>query len=89
VIYTVLLSSEAAKQLTRLDQPTLQRMKERLDQLRADPFDARLSAPLIGQEGLRKSRIGGWRILFRVNRDRIEVHILTIARRGQVYQRLS
>jgi mRNA interferase RelE/StbE len=66
----------------------MQRMKERFEELCADPFDARLSAPLTGQDGIRKSRIGGWRILFRVNRDQIEVRIMTIARRGQVYQRM-
>lgn len=88
MIYTLRLSDEAAKTLTRLDRPTLRRVTKRFDDLCSDPFDARLSAALIGQDGIRKSRIGGWRILFRVNLDHIEVRILTIARRGQVYKSL-
>jgi len=86
VIYSLRLSNEAAKELARLDRPTLQRMTQRLEELRVDPFNARYSAALTNGDGLRKSRIGGWRILYRVNRDQIEVRVLTIARRGQVYR---
>jgi len=88
VIYALRLSSEASKELARLDRPTLQRMTQRFEELCVNPFDPRISAPLMDQDGLRKSRIGGWRILFRVNRDQIEVRIMTIARRGQVYKRI-
>lgn len=88
MIYTLRLSKEASKELARLDRPTLQRMTRRFEELCADPFEARISEPLTNKEGLRKSRIGGWRIIFRVIRDQSEVRIMTIARRGQVYQRM-
>jgi mRNA-degrading endonuclease RelE of RelBE toxin-antitoxin system len=46
VNYRVSISHEAEKVLDRLDRPTEQRIRARLVQLAADPFDPRLSAPL-------------------------------------------
>lgn len=60
---------EAEKILDRLDRPTEQRVRARFVQLAVDPFDLRLSAPLADRPGIRKSRVGGWRILFTVDRD--------------------
>ncbi|MCU1234423.1 MAG: hypothetical protein JWP63_2390 [Candidatus Solibacter sp.] len=35
---------------------------------------------------MRKSRVGGWRILFTLNRDAEVIYILTVDTRGQVYK---
>jgi mRNA interferase RelE/StbE len=50
------------------------------------PFDPRLSAPLADKPGVRKSRVGGWRILFTVDREAKVIYILTVDTRGQVYK---
>jgi mRNA interferase RelE/StbE len=63
-------------------------MMKRLEQLAEDPYDARLSAPLTNKSDLRKSRVGGWRIIFRVDGPNRELSVVTIERRGQVYQRI-
>jgi mRNA interferase RelE/StbE len=63
-------------------------MMKRLDQFAQDPHDARLTAPLSNQGGLRKSRVGGWRILFAVDDEKRLLQVVTIERRGQVYQRI-
>jgi mRNA interferase RelE/StbE len=55
-------------------------------QLADDPFAPRLSAPLADRPGIRKSRVGGWRILFTVDREAKAVCILSIDTRGQVYK---
>ena len=60
----------------------------RLEQLTQGPHDSRLSGPLTHQGGLRKSRVGGWRILFTVDDEKLLLHVVTIERRGQVYQRI-
>ena len=77
---------EAEKLLDRLDSPTERRIRNRFRQLAEDPFDPRLSAPLVERAGMRKSRVGGWRILFTVDRDAKVIYILTIDARGQVYK---
>jgi mRNA interferase RelE/StbE len=87
VNYRVSIAHEAEKVLDRLDRRTEQRIRARLDQLADDPFDPRLSAPLTERPGVRKSRVGGWRILFTVDRVAKVVYVATIDTRGQVYKR--
>jgi mRNA interferase RelE/StbE len=59
----------------------------RFRQLSEDPFDPRLSSPLTERTGVRKSRVGGWRILFTVNCDTKILYVATVDTRGQVYRR--
>jgi mRNA interferase RelE/StbE len=88
VIYEVRLSHRAAKDLDRLNRDTQQRMVKRLEQIGEAPHDTRFSSMLTNQGGLRRSRVGGWRIIFVVDQGRRIVEVLTIERRGQVYNRI-
>ena len=85
--YRVSVAHEAEKLLDRMDRPTERRLRNRFRQLAADPFDGRLSSPLTARPGVRKSRVGDWRVLFTVEREAKVVHIATIDTRGQVYRR--
>ena len=84
--FRVSVAHEAEKILDRLDRPTELRVRARFVQLADDPFDPRLSAPLADRPGIRKSRVGGWRILFTVDREAKTVYILSVDTRGQVYK---
>ena len=86
--YPVVLSNRAAKDLDRLNRNTQQRVVRRLQELADAPFDPRLSSPLTSAGGLRKSRVGGWRIIFLVNEESTSLEVVTVQRRGQVYQRI-
>jgi len=86
VTYRVVVAHEAEKILDRLDRPTEQRIRDRFVQLAEDPFDPRVSAPLTERAGVRKSRVGGWRVLFTVDRDAKALNIVTVDTRGQVYK---
>lgn len=84
--YAISISREAEKVLDRMDRPTEQRIRARIVQLANDPFDPRLSAQLAERSGVRKSRVGGWRILFTVDRGEKVLYVATIDTRGQVYK---
>ena len=86
--YDVCLSDRAAKDLDRLNRETQERMVKRLEQIGEAPRDSRLSSMLTGQGGLRRSRVGGWRIIFSVDDEGGKVNVVTIERRGQVYHRI-
>jgi mRNA interferase RelE/StbE len=86
VNFRVSVVHEAEKILDRLDRPTEQRVRARFVQLAVDPFDSRLSAPLADRPGIRKSRVGGWRVLFTVDREAKVIYILNVDTRGQVYK---
>jgi len=85
--YEIRLSRRAERDLDRVDQPTRRRSVRRMEQLAEDPFALHLSAPLTGAENLRKSRVGGWRIICQVV-GKETVFVVMIERRGQVYQRI-
>ena len=85
--FRVSVAHEAEKTLDRLDRSTEQRVRARFVQLAVDPFDPRLSAPLADRPGIRKSRVGGWRVLFTVDREARAIYILSVDTRGQVYKR--
>jgi mRNA interferase RelE/StbE len=82
------LSSRSEAYLSRLDAETRRRVAVRLDQLAEDPFDPRLSKPLTNLAGLRSSRIGALRIVYRVVTSEQTFRVETIAPRGQVYRDL-
>jgi len=86
VSYHVSLSLEAEKALDRVDRMMEERLRARFEQLVPDPFDPRLSSALIHRAGVRKSRVGGWRILFTVDREARVIYVATIDTRGQVYK---
>jgi mRNA interferase RelE/StbE len=86
VKYQVSVSNEAEKVLDRLDRNAQRRLRARFVQLGDEPFDPRLSAPLTERPGARKSRVGGWRILFTVDRAAMIVNVATVDTRGQVYK---
>jgi mRNA-degrading endonuclease RelE of RelBE toxin-antitoxin system len=88
VRHRVRLSGRAAKDLDRLGRDTQQRIVRRLDQLAEAPFDSHLSIPLKNADGLRRSRVGAWRIIFSVNQESAGIDVVTIERRGLVYQRI-
>jgi mRNA interferase RelE/StbE len=88
VIFDIVISRAAEKTLNNLDRPTEERIRNRVKQIAADPFDPHLSKALSHQKHQRSSRIAGWRILFIANIEAKRIEILAIGSRGQIYRGL-
>ncbi|MBZ5622064.1 MAG: type II toxin-antitoxin system RelE/ParE family toxin [Acidobacteriia bacterium] len=73
--------------MKRCDAPTRDRLQQKLDKLKADPFDAQHSKPLKGRREQRSARVGDLRVLFHVEGNQIIV--AGIDSRGQVYKHSS
>ena len=86
-MYEIILSRQAARYLERLDRTAQQRIIDRLEQLAKNPRDV-FTKPLTNAEGLRSSRVGTWRIVYRIDEPLHEVQVSDIAPRGEVYRRL-
>ena len=82
--YSVSLSGPAAKYLARCDAPTRDRLRQKLEKLKADPFDPQNSKPLKGRNDQRSARVGGLRVLFRV--QGLDIIIAEIGPRGEIYK---
>ena len=89
MIFSVRYSHEAEKIFARLDRATQRRIDNRMRDLEADPYDARISKPLRRDlKGLRSSRVGGWRIIYTVDEALRRIYIISMGPRGQVYRDL-
>ena len=84
--YRVQLSLPAKKQLDRLDQVTARRLNERLKELTFDPFSTRISKAVKMEPGQRTSRVGDWRIIYRVNESDNKINIIAFLPRGKAYR---
>lgn len=82
--YSVSLSGAAAKYLTQCDALTRDRLRQKLQKLRADPFDSQNSKPLKGRNDQRSARVGGLRVLFQV--QGLEIIVADIGPRGEIYK---
>jgi mRNA interferase RelE/StbE len=83
--YEIRLSGDAEAYLRRLDEATQERIRLRLAQIASNPFGPQTKA-LTSTGGLRSARVGGNRILFRVDRAAMTVGVSVVGPRGQVYR---
>jgi len=86
VSYRVQLSLPAKKQLDRLDQVTARRLDSRLKELTFDPHSTRISKAVKMEPGQRTSRVGVWRIIYRVDEIKQEILVIAFRPRGKAYR---
>ena len=86
--YRLELAGRAERYFNRLDASMKARVSLRFKEILADPFNQDVGKPLVGKQGLRSSRVGSLRILYRVYDEQILVLVERIAPRGQVYRDL-
>ena len=80
---TIQITATPLKYFKKLDKPTQDRIREKLNEIAESPLDARLSYPLTASDK-RSTRVGAYRILFRVDKEILEV--ADIGPRGQIYR---
>jgi mRNA-degrading endonuclease RelE of RelBE toxin-antitoxin system len=81
----VQVSAEAAKRLKRAPQDVRTRLLMKIQEIAANPL-LKGSEALVGSEGLRRARVGGWRIVYSWTNDVLQIE--AIGRRGQIYKDL-
>jgi mRNA-degrading endonuclease RelE of RelBE toxin-antitoxin system len=59
-------------------------LRQKIERLKADPFDPQNSKPLAGRNDQRPARAGGLRILFRV--EGLDIVVADIGPRGEIYK---
>lgn len=84
--YEVVLSDPAKKQLAKLDADIRARIMTGLHLLAANPYPP-VSRTLTGdQRGRMRLRIGSYRIIYSVNMNILNVLVIRIAHRREVYK---
>ena len=84
--WTIRYTKTAAKAIQKLDHMVRARVRAAIDALRDDPYRGK---PLqLTLQGLYSWRTGDWRIVYRVEAERIEVLVVTVGHRREVYDRV-
>jgi mRNA interferase RelE/StbE len=82
------LSRAAERSLGAIDTTQRRRITAVLARLAANPADPSLNiAPIGGEPGVLRLRVGGWRILYRIDAKADTATVALIRRRGDVYKR--
>ena len=85
--WQVIVLREPEKLLARLPRDVRQRLGKAIDRLAADPHPPG-SERLTGFD-LYRLRVGDWRIIYRLEADKLLVLVLEVATRGDVYRYLT
>jgi mRNA interferase RelE/StbE len=87
--YTIEVTRPAARDAKAIrDRSTKAAIRRVIEALAEEPFP-RGAKKLRGLPGIWRIRIGGWRVVYAVEDDRLVVLVLMIAGRGDVYERLQ
>ena len=83
--YSVQIKRSAAKELARIANSDRSRLVQAIDALAENPFKG---SALKGElRGLRRIRIGDYRVVYEVQEDVLVVLVVRIAHRREVYRR--
>jgi mRNA-degrading endonuclease RelE of RelBE toxin-antitoxin system len=85
--YILRFAKPFLKSLKSLDQVTIRRIHQRLQELAQNPFDPRISGQVEMEEGEHKSRVGDWRIFFEVDEANSIINILAVRPRQRAYKK--
>ena len=84
VSFSVRIKESAAKELRRVAKPDRTRIVAAIDRLAEAPY---LGAALKGGlKGLRRSRVGEYRILYEIRHDELVVLVVRVAHRREAYR---
>jgi mRNA interferase RelE/StbE len=86
VTWTIHYVAPAAKEIRKLDPQVQRRVRAAAESLAADPTRGK---PLqLTFQGLRSLRTGDYRIIYRTIADRLEILVVAVGHRRDVYDRL-
>jgi len=86
VVFAVLLHPKAAKALDKIEKQIRQRIEERLRELRDHPEK---SGKQLKYSNFWSMRIGDFRAIYEINREKDQVIVLFIGHRKKVYDDFS
>lgn len=83
--YTVVRKKSAARELRRLPDETVERIIQKINELSCDPFSQK-GRKIHGTEGTYRWRVGSYRILYTINASGLEIKIVRVGHRKDVYR---
>ena len=85
-MFTVEYSKTAIKTLKRLPRNVANRLLDKMDEIAKAPFEHHRNVKPLKGSPYYRLRVGDWRIVYEIQEKRINILVLKIAPRGEVYK---
>lgn len=86
MMYRIVFSKQARKALQRMPAALAEKITRKLDEIAKNPVAVRSDvSPLRGRPGFRL-RVGGYRVVFLVEDEVLQILVIKIGPRGDVYK---
>lgn len=84
MIYTITIKESALKTLSKIDNPYRLRLCDAIEKLKTNPA---AGSVLKGEfTGLRRIRIGDYRVVYEVQNEQLVILVIRVAHRREVYR---
>lgn len=83
-MWAVEFEKKADKAIANMHPTMRRRISDAIDTLRVDPFKSPNIKALKGNDGYRL-RVGEWRVIYRLEKERIVVVVIDVGPRGGIY----
>jgi mRNA interferase RelE/StbE len=83
--WTTVVTPSARRDLRSLPQQTVLRILRRIALLELDP-EGKPSTALVGIPGYRRLRVGGYRVIYTLDHNRVVIVVVAVGHRSQIYQ---
>lgn len=84
-MFELRVSQSAFRSLKKAPRDIAQRIRQKLDELAADPFNTPNVRKLTGHPGYRL-RVGEWRVLYLVEKQALVIQVIEIGHRKEIYR---
>ncbi|MGI0010088.1 MAG: type II toxin-antitoxin system RelE family toxin [Nitrosopumilaceae archaeon] len=83
MVYSIHITDTAKKQLVKIDRETVKRIDKKLREISHDPF---LYVTRLAGLEIYKLRIGDYRVLMSIQRDKLIIMVVEVSHRRNVYK---
>lgn len=86
-MYQLVFSKQATKALRKLPKPISQLIRAKLDELAKNPYETHLDVATLRNRPGYRLRVRDWRIIYRLEDDKLLLLVVKVGARGDVYKR--
>jgi mRNA interferase RelE/StbE len=85
-VYKIVFTKQAARSIQKMPPEVGALVREKLQQLAADPFASHPNVTRLQNRDEYRLRVGNWRVIYDIRKDEIVLLVIKIASRSEVYR---